>query len=478
MYIMSIIIVRLTRHKKGYPMLKKIDSAPSFFLTILPSQKIIQEYESKYTIIGHKLDENPEILDLFHAELKEFKSGSGRATKYSSEQILRMIIIKFKENIDYRDLVIRVSQSDFLRNFSRIGMSDVMHYSYLCDAFSHVSSETWQKINDVLLTFAKDSETIHGDTLRIDSTVCESNIHYPTDASLLWDSYRVIARLIRDCTRREPLLDLSYRFHTKKTKKVYTYIATHYTKKAKKTKQKVQSMMKTLLDRVCTIIEKGEHYVAHSLEVAFENVVVLSKLEELKRLLSLAHHVFDQAYRKEVKGEVVPATERIFSIFEDHTELLKRGKAQKPIEFGHLVSLGQSKEKFITYYNVEETSRHDTILGEEALEDHKKKFGEYPQKFAADKNYYVSMDDCRKWEEEIPVYSVCKKGSRNEEELEREHSKEFKLMQKFRAGCEGSISVLKRAFGLKRCLFKGFKGFARAIGSIVFCHNLTLLARL
>lgn len=477
MYLMSIINSRLIRHKKGYPMLKKIDIAPRFLLNIFSGQKIVKEYESKYNRIGENLDKNPELLDLFHEDLKGFKSESGRDTKYSSEQILRMIVIKFTENIDYRDLVIRVSQSDFLRNFSRIGMSDVMHYSYLCDAFNHVSPETWKRINEALLGIAIDSGEIHGEKLRIDSTVCATNIHYPTDASLLWDCYRVLSRLIRDCTRREPLLNLGNRFHTKKVKKLYTYISTHYSRKGKKTKQKVQTTMKTLLDRVRTIIKNGALYVEHSLDFLLEDVVVLSKLEELKVKLSLAHDVLDQAYRKEVKGEVVPSSERIFSIFEDHTELLKRGKAQKPVEFGHLVSLGQSEEKFITYYNVEETSRHDTIIGEKALQDHKEKFGEYPEKYAADKNYYISMDDCRKWEEKIPVYSVCKKGNRNQEELEREHSKEFKLMQKFRAGCEGSISVLKRVFGLKRCLLKGFKGFARAIGSIVFCHNLTLLAK-
>ncbi len=120
-------------------------------------------------------------------------------------------------------------------------------------------------------------------------------------------------------------------------------------------------------------------------------------IAEIERVLSLVKNVIDQSYRSIINGEKVPATERIFSIFEEHTELLKRGKVNKPVEFGHMVTIGQTREKFISYYNVEEKSRHDTEIKDIALEDHKKKFGSYPSKFTADKNYYVSMDDINQW---------------------------------------------------------------------------------
>ncbi|MBN1133405.1 MAG: hypothetical protein JXA38_00445 [Methanosarcinaceae archaeon] len=188
-------------------------------------------------------------------------------------------------------------------------------------------------------------------------------------------------------------------------------------------------------------------------------------------------HVVAQS-RRAFNGETVSASERIFSIFEPHTELLMRGKEHKPFDFGHLVQIGQTAEKFISFYAVEQLSRHDTEMVDPVLEDHKASFGSYPDEFATDKNYYKSMEHVAQWEEEIDIFSMCKKGNRTLEEIAREHGALFKLAQKFRAGCEGSISVLKRVFGLRRCLNRGFNSFAASVGCLVFCHNLVVLSKL
>ncbi|MBN1756719.1 MAG: hypothetical protein JW863_00280 [Chitinispirillaceae bacterium] len=110
------------------------------------------------------------------------------------------------------------------------------------------------------------------------------------------------------------------------------------------------------------------------------------------------------------------------------------------------------------------------------LKDHKERFGTYPKIFAADKNYYTDMDDVAYWEKRVATFAVGKKGKRNASETAREHSDSFRDAQRFRAGSEGSISVLKRVFGLRRCFAKKFKSFASSIGSLVFCHNMVNLA--
>ncbi|MFH0919126.1 MAG: transposase [Fibrobacterota bacterium] len=181
--------------------------------------------------------------------------------------------------------------------------------------------------------------------------------------------------------------------------------------------------------------------------------------------------------QKANSGVTVPASERIFSIFEPHTELLMRGKAHKPVEFGLMVSIGQTAEKFISFDRIEAKSQHDIQMGDEALKEHKKQFGEYPQEFAADKNYYGGQEHAAKWRERIRVYSVGKKGRRDVVETKREHGAMFRMLQQFRAGCEGSISTLKRVFGLCRCLYKGFNSFASSVGCTVFSHNLVVLCR-
>ena len=438
--------------------------------------KIIRDYRRKYDGIDRVLDSTPEILDAFHGDLKDFGSASGRESKYSSEQMLRLAIVKLLELEPYRNTIIRVTESDFLRNFCRIGFGELPNFTFLCDALKCIKPETWKSINDLLLKHALKHDTISGTSLRVDSTVSESNIHYPTDAHLLWDGYRTLARLMTKAKKADWRLDCGNRFHTKKVKALFTFIGTHSGKKNKSTKRKVNKKMRTLMERVDWIVEIARRFSKHAYDVGCNSVIAYGIVGDIEQMIPKVAKVVGQAQRAWINGETVPAVERIFSIFEEHTELMMRGKTRKPIEFGHLVTLGQTQEKFISYYIVEERSRHDSVYKDEVLEDHKKKFGSYPDRFTADKNYHVSMEDTQNWEKEIDLYAVGKKGKRTIDEEHREHTKEFRLAQRFRAGCEGSISVLKRAFGLKRVLNRGFKSFSAAIGCLVFCHNLVLLA--
>jgi len=422
------------------------------------------------------LENNPGILDAFHDDLDDYGSANGRESKFSSEQILRLGIVKWVERDPYRETIIRVTGSDFLRNFSRIGMGEVPGYTFFCEAMKRIKPETMQAMNAVLLEYGKEKKLVSGKSLRLDSTVSESNIHYPTDVHLLWDGYRVLARLMTQAKKADWRLDCGNRFHTKKAKSLFTFIGTHSGKKNKSTKRKVDKKMRALVERVDWMVEIARRFSKHAYDVGCNSVTAYGIVDEIERMIPKVASVVSQARRAWIEGETVPAVERIFSIFEEHTELLMRGKTRKPIEFGHLVTLGQTQEKFISFYTVEERSRHDSVYKDEVLVDHKKKFGSYPERFTADKNYHVSMEDTRNWEKEIDLYAVGKKGHRDIDEEHREHTKEFRLAQRFRAGCEGSISVLKRAFGLTRVLNRGFKSFAAAIGCLVFCHNLVLLA--
>lgn len=454
-------------------MRQKFTMCPSFSANIPCVQSIVSEYHKKYRQISTILDKNPSILDAFHGDLVEFGSSGGRECTFSSEQVLRMFIIKTIECFTWRELIIRVSESDFLRNFAQIGVGKLMTHSFLCAASKNITAQTYQTINDILLKYAKHGGKTTSDTLRVDSTVAESNIHYPTDSSLLWDSYRVGSRLLgryRDLDMR----CFSYRFHVKKIKKLHTFISTHVGKKSKSTQKQVAKSKKILIERVNELNGKMGEFISESTGWSLTDEQAILR-NEIVELLIKTKHVVAQATRA-LSGETVPAKERIFSIFEEHSELLMRGKANKPSEFGHMVTIAQTKEKFISYYNVEESSRHDSAMTEIVLNAHKKAFGVYPAKFTADKNYYKSMDIVDEWEKKIDVFSVGKKGKRSELETVREHSESFRDMQKFRAGCEGSISVLKRGFGLKRLLSRSFKSFSAWVGAIIFCHNLVNLA--
>jgi IS5 family transposase len=209
-----------------------------------------------------------------------------------------------------------------------------------------------------------------------------------------------------------------------------------------------------------------------------ESLVVEGVIAELEHFRSLGLKVTDQARRRVLHGEKVPNDEKLFSIFEPHTELLKRGKASKPIEFGHMISIQQVEEKFITDYQVFEKKPIDYTLIEPALDRHRSVFGSNPDELSADKGFYENFEKIKELEAEIEVVSIGKKGKRTKKESEREHTDEFRSAQKFRAGVEGSISFLKRILGLWRCMSKGWERYGATVGATVFVHNLLVLTSL
>ena len=142
-----------------------------------------------------------------------------------------------------------------------------------------------------------------------------------------------------------------------------------------------------------------------------------------------------------------------------------------------MVQIEQVESKFITDYSVFDKKPVEHQLLEPALNRHKRLFGEYPDTVAADKGYYENMTVIEKLEKKINVVSIAKKGSRTEEEAEREHDPDFRLGQRFRAGVEGSISYLKRILGLFRCFTKGWEHYVSTIGASIFTHNLLILIR-
>jgi IS5 family transposase len=464
----------LQHNKPRLPMRNKINIQPCFpFWSKVPKE--VRDYHERYNRINTILDENPAILEAVHIDLSRPCSETGRQSTFSSEQFLRMIVVMVIEGDSFRKVIVRVSESDFLRNFTRIFSGKMMGFTELETAVKNITPETWEKINALLQRYAKRKKRISGKRLRLDSTVCETNIHYPTDASLLWDSFRVAARTMRQIVAVEPGLSMGNRFHDKKVKRLYTFVSTHGGQK--RSNRAVRRNMRKLEDKVDWICDVSHSFIRHAEKRGIQSIEARKYVEDLCAKLPLMRQIVRCA-RRVSNGEKVPASERIFSIFEPHTELLKRGKARKAVEFGHMVTIGQTGEKFISFYAVDKQSRHDTKVGDQALREHKKRFGEYPQEFTADKNYYGGVEHSAKWQNRISMYAVGKKGRRDKAETEREHGLLFRLLQSFRAGCEGSISVLKRVFGLYRCLFRGFKSYSASIGRVVFCHNLVVLSRI
>ena len=418
----------------------KSSQVPYFDFSGEASIKVAQEYRAKYQAISDLLDANGQLLTLAHRDWAKLLSTSGEGRDgYTSEQLLRALIVMFLENQGYRDVVVRIDTSEFLQYFVRLGVKPTMDYSFLCRALCALTERTVAALNTVLAQYAVQEGKITGEKQRMDTTAYESNIHYPTDSSLLWDSFRTLARLTRNIQKELPQLDLHHRFHDKRVKKLATFIARNASAKSKKAQRKVKGSYVALIRSSQWIHNVAQQVQQKAFAAGYD-------VPELRHYLPLVEQIIDQSYKRVVQGISTANDEKLFSLFEEHTELLKRGKAGKPIEFGHKVLICQTGEKFIHHYKVMPKRIEDKELLEPAIEAHQELFGHYPDLLSTDKGFYESMKQISSLEEKISVVSIAKKGRRNQEQYERETSEQFINGQRFRAGSEGSISVLKRAF--------------------------------
>jgi IS5 family transposase len=450
------------------------------------SLKVTRQYHEKYRAVDKILSETPAILDIFHRQVSRLltRKGRKRRAQFTSDQLLRAILVMEIEGLPYREAAVRIDDSQFLRRFVRVYEGPVMDYTLLCKAYKAISPDAWKEMNQSLGRYAIGKSWIRGDVLRADTTACETNIHFPTDATLLWDSYRTLSRLISAVRQYDSDAVGSGRTQDRRVKRSMLRIVRRRSN-TEANRRELQRPYSALLAHVRRILawsrevrDRVEERLtdgAYDLQVGF----ILSGLgQEMGDYELPIEKVLDQASRRVLLGETVPNSEKVFSIFEPHTELLIRGKAGKTIEFGHMVLLQEVENKFISDYD---TFRHrptDASLVESILQSHQDTFGHLPHSFTADKGFYESMPKLRELEKDIRHVSIAKKGKRTTEERDREHHPVFRALQRFRAGIEGTISALKRAFKMSRCLYRSFRTYCSSIGAHVLAHNLIVLARL
>jgi IS5 family transposase len=231
------------------------------------------------------------------------------------------------------------------------------------------------------------------------------------------------------------------------------------------------------------VVQNAKQVVAAAKRVRKMDVIMRAAMDaickEIGDFCALGVRVIDQTRRRVLQGETVPAEEKLYSIFEPHTDLIKRGKTLKPVEFGHKVFLAESSHGLITDYRVLDGNPVDSDHVQASLDHHKEIFQHAPEDYAADRGFYsaANVQNCQ--EAGVNQVSIPQRGGqRTAEQEEMESSRAFKKGQRFRAGIEGRISVLFRGRGMKRCLLKGRERFEILVGAAVLANNLLRIANL
>lgn len=430
----------------------------------------VRDYRNEYKSLSEILDRHPAILDRAHDDLATLCKATtkrGRKPTFTSENLFRAILVMQREGMDYRQASVRIAESETLQWFCRLIKKPTLDFTLLNKAFCAIRPETWEGINRALATRAASEGAITPSHVRTDTTVTECNIHWPTDSSLLWDVYRVVARQMK-AGRKLDRSSCPWRFHGKKIKQLDFFIARYGGSPSKSRRRAVTRKYRLLIERVEELLEKAERFIDRAIGSSCLELIAIGR--SLLERLPVMRQVASVARRRIFDGEKVPNDDKVFSIFEPHTELIKRGRRGKPIEFGHKLLLTQSREKFITDYVVLEKNRLDSELLPMVIERHEDRFGAKPEVVAADKGFHPGKEKFEELADEETYLGVPARTRDFGDAL-------LGAWQQWRAGVEGSISCLKRVFRLALCCFRGFNNFASAVGSAVFCHNLTILAK-
>jgi transposase, IS5 family len=431
--------------------------------------------------ISDFLDDHEEMIETVRRDLEQGlkNPGTGR-NGLTPQQILRSLILKRIKNWDYRELRERIADGYTLRRFTDFYCQPVPKHDAFNRAFNRLTPQTLQAVNELVVQAAVDLGLEDGQKLRVDSTVVQTDVHFPTDNTLLWDVVRVVTRLVGRLGKAVQQRFQAFRNRTRAARRRMQEIQ-RMTPKERHERQ--TEKYRELIGVTEEVVNSAQKVVEQTRKAHGKDLVAEMAIPELRKEIDhyceLGDRVIDQARRRVLQGEQVPNAEKIYSIFETHTDLIKRGKVQTPVEFGHKVFLAESTQGLITQYEVLEGNPGDEQQVEPSLERHKENFGRAPELYSSDRGFFseTNVKSCKK--KGVKVVCIPQRGGKKTVKRKAyERSPAFKEGQRFRAGIEGRISVLFRGRGMKRCLAEGRERFELWVGAAVLANNLMRIAAL
>lgn len=416
--------------------------------------------------LSERLDEHPQLLNLVAADLIDRSTSPVGRVGLSAESVLRCLLLKQQLRVSYEQLAFHLSDSMTYRAFARLGHR-VPSRSGLQSTIRRIRPDTLEQAHRLLTHRLLDQGVISLDTLRIDSTVVASDIAPPSDSQLLNDAVRVISRLlatspsrtgvkIRFVDQRKSAKSLAFRiFNAKKADKEVLY------PDLLKITRLVMRQAKRGLDRVA-----GTACATKSQQ---------AWLQELAHYRALAQQVVTQTERRVIRGEWVPSSEKVVSLFEFHTDIIVKGV--RDVQYGHKVNLSSDKTGFITAFSIEDGNPSDKDLFLPVLDYHESILERLPRAVVADGGY-ASQANVTAGRARGVKQVVFHKPVRVSLSAMGVKSRTFRRLKHFRAEVEGNISELKRAFGAAKARWKGHDGFKAFVWASVLSYNLVRLARL
>ena len=443
--------------------------------------QLIGEMDDSIYIIDKVLSDE-HLFRLIESDLSKRYQNTTKTGRKSTpvEVVLRMLALKHLRGLSYEQTISNVNESLILRQFCRIYFHAIPNKSTLIRWPHQIRQETLSQFNQRLTQVATQLEITKGRKMRTDGTVVATNIHFPSDNSLLVDGVKVISRLLLQA--KEISVANSIFINSSLFRNRY--------RTARRISRQIDGLSKT---RNQSGRQKREQAYAKLIEVTqaswkqaqkFKSIITNLNLLQFHQLLQRFEiflprisQVIEQTQRRIFNLEKVPAHEKIVSIFESHTDIICRGKINVDVEFGHKVWLDEIDGGIVSNYRILKGNPHDTQQLVSSLDQHIENFGLSPKIVTTDRGVYSQTNE--NYAQSLGVKEVIlpKGGYRSKERIRHERKRNFKKARRWHNGVEGRISFLKRCFGLQRCLYRGELGFCRWVGWGVIAHNLTIISQ-
>jgi len=431
--------------------------------------------------VDQRLDD-PALVDLVRQRLATRSPLSKRTgrTGIAPDRLLRCCVMKHLKGWSFRDLERELRSNLVYRRFTRFDAEATPDFTTFSRTFALLSPAVTEEIHQRVVSLACEQGVAQGQKLRTDTTVVESNVHYPTDSSLLGDGIRVLSRSLERIAGECKQEAVEVVHHARAVKHRLLEISRAAKCLTQANQQRMRDSYQKLLALTRSVVRQAgdviERWGKKRLKVVGKLLRVGAEIGQLRHFLPLVEQVITQTKQRVLGGDS-NAEGKVLSLFEPHTEVIRKGKAHKPNEFGRLVRIDEVENGIVSGYQVLAGNPADSTSWMPALEQHQASFGQAPEMASGDRGFFSANNELEAQTLGVKKVALPARGRLSAKRAEQQKQRWFRRGLRWRAGIEATISTLKHPFSMRRATYKGDGGFQRYVGWCVITKNLFSIAR-
>jgi IS5 family transposase len=429
-----------------------------------------------------QLLEDPGLVDLVRQCLTTRYPLSTRTGRdgIAPDRLLRCCVMKHLKGWSFRDLERELRSNLVYRRFTHFDAEATPHFTTFSRTFALLSPAVTETIHQRVVGLACEQGVARGDKLRTDTTAVESNVHYPTDSSLLGDGIRVLSRSLQRIAAECKKGALEVVDHGRAVKHRLLEISRAAKSRTEVNQQRMQVSYQKLLGLTRGVVRQVSEVLQRwgkgRLQVLGKLLRVEAQIGQLRHFLPLVEKVMTQTQQRVWGGDSHVAG-KVLSLFEAHTQVIRKGKAHKPNEFGRLVRIDEVENGIVSGYQVLAGNPDDTTAWMPALQQHQACFGRAPEMATGDRGFFSAKNEREAQALGVKKVALPARGRLSTKRAQQQKQRWFRRALRWRAGCEATISSLKHPFCMWRATYKGEPGFQRYVGWCVITKNLFSIAR-